>query len=69
MKELDVSVQYIKGVGPKKAFLLKKIGLETIKDVLFYQPKGYEDKRKVFNLRDGNNNEKKLLDPEEGLQY
>jgi ATP-dependent DNA helicase RecG len=43
------SIQYIKGVGPKRAELLKKLGLETVDDMLFYFPKKWEDRR--FNVK------------------
>jgi len=57
---LSTSVQYIKGVGPKKAYRLKRIGLETVEDVLYYLPKDYEDKRKISLLASGTINEKGL---------
>ncbi|MCX8058511.1 MAG: ATP-dependent DNA helicase RecG [Spirochaetes bacterium] len=38
---LNNNVQYIKGVGPKKAQLLKKLDIETIYDLLTYFPKGF----------------------------
>jgi ATP-dependent DNA helicase RecG len=60
MSALGTSVQYIKGVGPKKAYRLKRIGLETVEDVLYYLPKDYEDKRKISSLSDGVANEKGL---------
>ncbi len=39
------SIQYIKGIGPGRAELLKKLGLETVDDLLFYFPKKWEDRR------------------------
>ena len=39
------SIQYLKGVGPARAELFKKLGLETIDDMLFYFPKKWEDRR------------------------
>jgi len=37
-------VQFLKGVGPKLAELLKKLGLKTVYDVLHYFPRRYEDR-------------------------
>ena len=37
------NVQYLKGVGPKKAQALKKIGIENIYDLATYYPRRYED--------------------------
>lgn len=41
---LDTEVQYLKGVGPKLAELLKKLGLSTVRDVLMHLPRRYEDR-------------------------
>ncbi len=54
--QLDTPVQYIKGVGPRKAEILKKVKVETLEDVLYYFPRGYLDLRtfmKVEDLREG----------------
>ena len=32
--QLETPVQYIKGVGPRKAAILKKVGIETLEDCL-----------------------------------
>ena len=39
------SIQYLKGVGPARAELFKKLGLETVDDMLSYFPKKWEDRR------------------------
>ena len=36
-------IQYLKGVGPKKAALLAKLGIRTLFDLLTWYPRGYED--------------------------
>ncbi len=41
---LDTEVQFLKGVGPKLAELLGKIGLKTVGDVLTHYPRRYEDR-------------------------
>ncbi|WP_213973737.1 ATP-dependent DNA helicase RecG [Tepidanaerobacter acetatoxydans] len=42
---MDVSsdVKNIKGIGPARAKLLSKLGIYTIRDVLFYFPRDYQD--------------------------
>lgn len=45
--KLDTSVQYLKGVGPKMYELLNKIGIYTVKDLIEYYPRVYEDRTKV----------------------
>ena len=50
------SVKSIKGVGPKKAEALNKIGLNTIEDFIYYYPREYQDRRKlskIAELEDG----------------
>lgn len=44
---LDTSVQYIKGVGPKKAAALARMGVFTTRDLLSYFPREYDDRRTV----------------------
>lgn len=53
---LNLPIQYLKGVGPKKANLLKKLGIETVKDALYYLPYQYEDRRNkksIFDIKPG----------------
>jgi len=46
MKKLrDISVRFMKGVGPSKAKLFLNLGIETIEDMLNFFPKRYEDRR------------------------
>ncbi|MCI6233340.1 MAG: ATP-dependent DNA helicase RecG [Selenomonas sp.] len=46
MNLLD-SIQCLKGIGPKKAKLLQKLGITTLYDLLTYYPKSYEDQSAV----------------------
>ncbi|PKM98506.1 MAG: ATP-dependent DNA helicase RecG [Elusimicrobia bacterium HGW-Elusimicrobia-3] len=39
------SIQFLKGVGPKKAELFGRLGIESLDDLLFYFPRGWEDRR------------------------
>jgi len=51
---LDSPVQYIKGIGPKRSFYFKKIGVETVKDLIYLVPRRYVDYStimKIHNLR------------------
>jgi ATP-dependent DNA helicase RecG len=43
------SVKYIKSVGPKRAESFNKIGIVTIKDLLFYIPTKYLDRTNILN--------------------
>lgn len=42
---LTTPVQYLKGVGPQVAKLLRKLGVETVEDLLYFFPREYEDRR------------------------
>ena len=43
----EQSVRYLKGVGPKVADKLHKLGIQTQRDVLFHLPLRYEDRTSV----------------------
>ncbi len=45
--KLDTPAQYLKGVGPKLAKLLKKLGVETIEDLIYLFPRAYEDRTNI----------------------
>ena len=52
----DTPVQFIKGVGPKRAIALNKIGLEKAIDLLYYFPRRHLDRTSITpikNLRKG----------------
>ena len=40
----DTPIQFCKGIGPKRAALLGKIGIATVEDALWYLPWRYEDR-------------------------
>lgn len=45
---LDDSVQYLKSVGPKRAESFAKIGIKTIRDLLYYFPSRHLDRTTVL---------------------
>jgi ATP-dependent DNA helicase RecG len=49
---LEDPVQFLKGVGPKRAEMLAKAGLRTMEDLLFHLPFRYEDRRRIATLRE-----------------
>ena len=56
MINLEEDVKYIKGVGPKKVVLLNKLGIYTVKDLITYYPRAYEDRSKpkfLYECEDG----------------
>ncbi|MEW6145474.1 MAG: ATP-dependent DNA helicase RecG [Thermodesulfobacteriota bacterium] len=46
----QVPIQYIKGVGPRIAEILKKKDIGTVADALYYFPRTYEDRRTVKSI-------------------
>lgn len=44
------SVQYIKGVGPRRAFLLGKLNIVTLEDLLYFIPFRYEDRSEIKKI-------------------
>ena len=50
---LQTKIQYISGIGPKKAEALdKSIGVKTINDLLEYYPFRYEDRSRLFKINE-----------------
>lgn len=49
---LDRSVQYIRGIGPKKSsVLLDEAGIDTVEDLLYYAPRRYLDRSSFSEIR------------------
>ncbi len=46
------AIQYVKGVGPKIAGLLKKKGIDTVEDAFYFLPRTYEDRTKNSLIKD-----------------
>lgn len=54
----DTDVMYIKGVGPKVAYKLNKLGIYTANDLMMYFPKkhiDYSTRTLIKNLKEGEN--------------
>lgn len=47
---LETELRYVKGVGPAFAVRLEKLGLKTVKDLLWHFPSRYEDFSKITNI-------------------
>lgn len=50
--DLLTPTQYMKGVGPRRAEALLKLGLKTARDVLFFFPRDYEDLTSTASIND-----------------
>ncbi len=54
--KLTDDIRYLKGVGEKRAELFQKLGVFTIRDLLYHLPRGYEDRtdiRAISELEEG----------------
>ena len=46
----DTPVQYLRGVGPRLGSLFSSRGIDTVRDLLYFFPRSYEDRTKVSNV-------------------
>ena len=52
ISDLNSLVQYLKGIGPRRAGLLEKVGIRTIEDILYNFPRRYEDRSRMVSTAD-----------------
>ncbi len=50
LRALATPIQYLKGVGPKRAGQLESLGLKSIEDLLYHLPFRYEDRREIGKI-------------------
>ena len=62
MLDLAKDVKYIKGVGPQRAKLLNSLGIFTLKDLITYFPRSYEDRGKPKLIQDVTDGEETLIE-------
>ena len=62
MLDLSKDVKYIKGVGPQRAKLLNTVGIYTLKDLITYFPRDYEDRGKTKLIQDVQDGEEALIE-------
>ena len=48
--ELGTKLDTFPGIGPARAKALKKLGLETVEDLLSYYPRSYEDRTRLYTI-------------------
>ena len=58
---LNRSIEYLKGVGPAKAQILNKVNIYTVKDLIEYYPRIYEDRTEIRKIAEFLNNENVLF--------
>ena len=62
MVDLDKDVKYVKTVGPNRVKLLNKLNIYTLKDLIEYYPRDYEDRSKPKNLYECTDGEEVLTE-------
>lgn len=50
---IDDNIKNLKSVGPKRLKLLNNIGIFSIKDLLYFYPRRYEDSSKILKISEG----------------
>jgi ATP-dependent DNA helicase RecG len=49
-EQLQRTVQFVRGVGPRRAELFRRFGIQTIEDLLYHLPFRYDDRRSVRRI-------------------
>ena len=62
MVNLNKDVKYVKGVGPNRIILLNKVNIFTLKDLITYFPRDYEDRSKPHNICECIDGEEALIE-------
>ena len=62
MVDLQKDAKYIKGVGPNRVLLLNKLGIFTLKDLITYYPRDYEDRNKPKYICECHDGEAALIE-------
>lgn len=52
MADLQTDVRYIKGVGETRAAALARLGIHTLRDLITFFPRGYEDRTLMRPIRE-----------------
>ena len=50
MADLDTNVRYIKGIGETRAKALEKLGIVTLRDLIGFFPRRYEDRSVIYSI-------------------
>lgn len=51
-KPVEVPIESLKGIGPKRAAQLRDMGISNVRDLLFHFPRDYQDRRTITSIAD-----------------
>lgn len=51
-KYLERAIRYLKGVGPKRSEALRRLGIETVEDLLYFFPRTFQDRSFFVPMKD-----------------
>ncbi len=54
---LNTDIRFLKGIGEKKAEAFRRLGINTVGDLLYFFPRGYEDWQSTVAINDAKENE------------
>ena len=60
--DLNKDVKFVKGVGPNRVQLLNRVGIYTLKDLITYFPRDYEDRSKPKEIYECTDGEEALIE-------
>ena len=49
---MNEALTSIKGIGPGREKQLHKLGIDTVSNLLAYFPRSYEDRRKIYSIKE-----------------
>ena len=52
MPDLTTDVRYVKGIGEQRAKALQKLRIRTLRDLISYFPRAYDDRRTYKKIKD-----------------
>ncbi len=61
IKDLLVSVDKLKNIGYRRKKLLNKAGIKRVKDLFYFKPRKYIDRRKIKKIKDLKENEEAVI--------
>jgi len=57
LPKFDENITSLPGIGPARAKTFARLGIESVRDLLFHIPRGYEDRSRIRTLAEGRDGE------------